>query len=154
MSPKQKFRAVIEDAGGGGAYVSIPFDLEEIFGNKRPKVKATLQGVPYRGTLVRMGGSSHLLPVLKEIREKIGKSIGDEIEVEVEEDTEPRLVEIPQDLKDALEDHPQALAFFMRLSYTHQKEYVRWIEEARRAQTRQSRVAQTVENLLQEEKER
>jgi hypothetical protein len=154
MSPKQKFRAVIEDAGGGGAYVSIPFDVEQIYGNKRPKVKAMIQGVPYRGTLVRMGGASHLLPVLKEIREKIGKSIGDEIEVEVEEDTEPRQVEIPQDLKDALQDYPQALAFFMSLSYTHQKEYVRWIEEARRAQTRQSRVAQTVEKLFQEEKER
>jgi uncharacterized protein YdeI (YjbR/CyaY-like superfamily) len=101
-----------------------------------------------------MGGPCHLLPVLKEIREKIGKSIGDEIEVEVEEDTEPRQVEIPQDLKDALADHPQALAFFMRLSYPHQKEYVRWIEEARRTQTRQSRVAQTVEQLLQEKKER
>ncbi len=154
MSPKQKFSAVIEDAGGGGAYVSIPFDVEEIFGNKRPKVKATIQGVPYRGTLVRMGGPYHLLPVLKEIREKIGKSFGDEIEIEVEEDTEPRQVEIPQDLKDALQDHPQALAFFLQLSYTHQKEYVRWIEEARRVQTRQSRVAQTVEKLLQEEKER
>jgi len=101
-----------------------------------------------------MGGPGHLLPVLKEIREKIGKSFGDEIEVEVEEDTELRQVDIPQDLKDALADHPQALATFMRLSYTHQKEYVRWIEEARRAQTRQSRVAQTVEKLLQEEKER
>ncbi len=154
MSPKQKFRAVIEDAGGGGAYVSIPFDVEQIYGNKRPKVKTTLQGVPYRGTLVRMGGPNHLLPVLKEIREKIGKSIGDEIEVEVEEDIEPRQVEIPQDLKDALADHPQALATFMGLSYTHQKEYVRWIEEARRTQTRQSRVAQTVEKLLQEEKAR
>ena len=154
MSPKQKFRAVIEDAGGGGAYVSIPFDVEEIFGSKRPKVKAMIEGMPYRGTLVRMGGACHLLPVLKEIRAKIGKSIGDEVEVEVEEDTEPRQVEIPQDLKDALQAHPQALAFFMRLSYTHQKEYVRWIEEAHRAQTRQSRVARTVEKFLQEEKER
>jgi uncharacterized protein YdeI (YjbR/CyaY-like superfamily) len=73
-------------------------------------------------------------------------------EIEVEEDTEPRQVEIPQDLKDAIEDHPQALAFFMRLSYTHQKEYVRWIEEARRADPAVS-VAQTVEKLLQEKKE-
>jgi hypothetical protein len=153
MNPKMKFRAVIEDAGGGGAYVSIPFDVEQIFGNKRPKVKATIEGVPYRGTLVRMGGPNHMLPVLKEIREKIGKSFGDEIEVEVEEDTEPRQVEIPQDLKDAFESNPQALAFFARLSYSHQKEYVRWIEEARRVETRQARVAQTVEKLLQEKKE-
>jgi hypothetical protein len=153
MNPKMKFRSVIEDAGGGGAYVSIPFDVEQIFGNKRPKVKATIQGVLYRGTLVRMGGPGHMLPVLKEIREKIGKSFGDEIEIEVEEDTEPRQVEIPQDLKDAFESNPPALTFFARLSYTHQKEYIRWIEEARRVETRQTRVARTVEKLLQEQKE-
>lgn len=153
MSSKQKFRGVIEDAGDGGAFVSIPFDVEQVFGNKRPKVKATIEGVPYRGTLVRMGGPSHMLLVLKEIREKIGKSFGDEIEIELEVDTEPRQVEIPQDLQDALESHPQALTFFMRLSFTHQKEYIRWIEDARRAQTRQIRVARTVEMLLQGKRE-
>jgi hypothetical protein len=153
MSPKQKFRAVIENAGGGGAYVNIPFDVEQVFGNKRPKVKATIQGVPYRGTLVRMGDPGHMLPVLKEIREKIGKSFGDEVEVELEEDVEPRQVAIPQDLSAALAGHPQALAFFMGLSYTHQKEYVRWIGEARRPETRQARIARTVDNLSQGKKE-
>jgi Bacteriocin-protection, YdeI or OmpD-Associated/Domain of unknown function (DUF1905) len=149
MNEKRKFRAVIENAGGGGAFVSVPFDVEQVFGKKRVKVKATLQGAPYRGTLVRMGGPHHMLPVLKEIREKIGKSFGDEIEVVVEEDTEPRQVEVPPDLQQALESDPEAKAFFAQLSYTHQREYVRWIIEAKRNQTRQDRIHRAIEMLKQ-----
>ena len=149
MNEKRKFRAVIENAGGGGAYVSVPFDVEQVFGKKRVKVKATLQGEPYRGSLVRMGGPHHMLPVLKEIREKIGKSFGDEIEVVVEEDTEPRQVEVPLDMQQALESDPEAKAFFAQLSYTHQREYVRWIIEAKRDQTRQDRIHRAIEMLKQ-----
>lgn len=148
MAAQYTFRAVIEDAGSsGGAFVTIPFDVEQTFGQKRVKVLATIAGVPYRGSLVRMGTACHLLPVLKEIRQSTGKSIGDEVEVTIEEDLAPRLVIVPPDLQQALSADPAAQAFFTRLSYTHQKEYVQWIEEAKRAQTRQSRIAKTVEML-------
>ena len=153
MSQEYKFRAVIEDAGGGGAFVTIPFDVEQAFGKKRVKIRALIGGEPYRGTLVRMGGPCHLLPVLKEIREKTGKSFGDEIDIELEEDKEPRQVEIPQDMKNALVGNPKAQSFFEQLSYTHQKEYIQWIEEAKRQQTRQIRIARTVELLTQGKKE-
>lgn len=149
MSQPHKFRAVIEDAGDGGAFVTVPFDVEQVFGKKRVKVKALLEGVPYRGSIVRMGSDCHLLPVLKEIREKVGKGIGDEIEVVVEEDTEPRKVQVPQDLKKAMASHPAARRFFEQLAYTHQKEYVQWIEEAKREQTRQSRISRAIELLEQ-----
>jgi hypothetical protein len=140
MGEKHTFRAVIEDAGSGGAYVIIPFDVEQAFGKKRVKVKALIEGEFYQGSLVRMGGSEHILGIRKDIREKIGRSIGDEVEISVEEDLEPREVDLPEDLKRALENDTQALAAFLRLSYTHQKEYVQWIEEAKRDATRQSRV--------------
>ena len=153
MPPKHTFRAVIEDAGNGGAFVTIPFDVEQAFGKKRVKVLATIQGVPYRGSLVRMGGECHLLPVLKDIRRQTGKSIGDEIEVTVEEDTQPRSVTVPPDLGQALAVEPAAQAFFGQLSYTHQKEYVQWIEEAKRPQTRQTRITKTVEMLKQGKRE-
>jgi len=153
MSQRYKFRAVIEAAGGGGAFVTVPFDVEQAFGKKRVKIKALIEGEPYRGTLVRMGGPEHLLLVLKDIREKIGKSFGDEIEIELEEDIEPRQVEAPQDLKDVMESDPEALEFFKQLSYTHQKEYVQWIEEAKQDQTRQSRILRTVELLKQGKRE-
>jgi hypothetical protein len=148
MTQKLQFRALIEDAGGGGAYVTIPFDVEQTFGKKRLKVKATIDGEPYRGSLVRMGNPRHMLIVLKDIRKKIGKSFGDEVTIELEEDLEPRQVELPADLQLALQTDPKAQAIFNRLAYTHQKEYVRWITEAKRQQTRQKRIQQTIAMLI------
>jgi bifunctional DNA-binding transcriptional regulator/antitoxin component of YhaV-PrlF toxin-antitoxin module len=147
MSQKQVFLAVIEDAGSGGAYVKVPFDVEKVFGKKRVKVKATIDGEPYRGSIVRMGSPYHMLGVLKEIREKIGKSFGDEVEIVVEKDVEPREVVMPLDLLEALKGAPEAEASFARLSCTHQKEYVRWIEEAKREQTRKTRIDKAIEML-------
>jgi hypothetical protein len=147
MSTNHTFKAVIENAGGGGAYVQVPFDVEAAFGSKRPKVKAMIEGLPYRGTLVRMGTECHIFPILKDIREKIGKNFGDQVEVTLEADLEPRVVDVPDDLALAFEQDAQALAFFNQLAHTHKKEYVNWINEAKREATRQSRVAKTVEML-------
>ena len=153
MTHKHQFRAVIEDAGGGGAYITIPFDVVQVFGKKRLKVKATIDGEPYRGSLVRMGTPQHILIILKEIRLKIGKSFGDEVSIEIEEDLEPRQVDLPTDLHQALQANPKAQAVFDRLSYTHQKEYVRWVTEAKRQQTLQKRIQQTVEMLIEGKRE-
>jgi uncharacterized protein YdeI (YjbR/CyaY-like superfamily) len=87
--------------------------------------------------------------VLKEIRERIGKTFGDEIEVILEEDTEPRRVEVPDDFRQALAADPAALAAFQRLSYTHQRETVQSILDAKRAETRQNRISKSVELLRQ-----
>ena len=144
---KNSFTATIQNAGGGGAFVEIPFDVEKEFGSKRPKVKAMIEGVPYRGTLVRMGSEHHMLLILKGIREQIGKTFGDEIKVIVEPDAEPRLIEIPKDLSKEFKKDKQAKAIFDKLSYTHRREYVRWIEEAKRAETRQTRIIKTIEML-------
>lgn len=152
MIQKYQFRAVIENAGGGGAYVIVPFDVEKAFGKKRVKIKATIEGEPYRGSLVRMGTPHHMLLVLKEIREKIGKSFGDEVAVELEEDLQPRQVEIPPDLQQALQANPAEQAFFYQLAYSHQREYVRWINEAKRTETRQ-RIQRTIELLKQGKRE-
>ena len=147
MSKKQTFTAVIQNAGGGGAFVEVPFDVEQAFGSKKPKVKATIEGVPYRGTLVRMGTECHVLIILKGIREQIGKTFGDEVTISVEPDTEPRLIEIPPDLARELKEDEEAKAFFDKLSYTHQKEYVTWINEAKKQETRQNRILKTLEML-------
>ena len=106
-----------------------------------------IEGVPYRGILTRMGTEDHLLIVLKEIREQIGKTFGDEITITVEPDTEPRVIEVPAELKKAFKTEKEAKAFFEKLSYTHQREYVMWINEAKREETRQNRIAKTVEML-------
>src|SRR6202142_3678693 len=147
MIKKHIFTATIQNAGGGGAFVEIPFDVEKEFGSKRPKVKAMIEGVPYRGTLVRMGSEHHMLLILKGIREQIGKTIGDEIKVVVKPDAEPRLIEIPKDLSKEFKKDKQAKAIFDKLAYTHRREYVKWIEEAKRAETRQTRIIKTIEML-------
>ena len=129
--------------------MSIPFDVEKAFGKKRVKVQAMIGSEPYRGSLVRMGTVCHLLPVLKEIRARIGKTIGDTVEVELEEDTDERVVHVPDDFQEALAANPDAGSFFTKLSYTHQKETVRWIEDAKRESTRLGRIERAIERLKQ-----
>ena len=149
MTKKHTFTAPIQNAGGGGAFVAIPFDVEKAFGSKRPKVKAMIEGVPYRGILTRMGTEYHMLIILKGIREQIGKTFGDHVKITVEADNEPRVVEIPKDLLKELKKDKDAKAFFDKLAYTHQREYVMWIEEAKRDETRQARIVKTIEMLKQ-----
>lgn len=154
MSERRSFSAHIERARGGGAYVTVPFDVERAYGRKRVPVRATIDGVAYRGTLVRMGGERHVLGVLKSIRDEIGKQPGDVVEIVVEQDAEPRVVDVPPDLAEALRQAPQARSTFESLSYSHQREYVTWIAEAKRAETRARRIAQTIEMLARGEKHR
>ena len=96
---------------------------------------------------MRMGSEHHILGVLKDIREQIGKTFGEEVTVTVEPDTEPRLIEIPKDLMKELKKDKEAKALFDKLSYTHRKEYVRWVEEAKKEETRQNRIVKTIEML-------
>ena len=152
MPGKQTFTATIQDTDGGGAFVEVPFDVEKEFGSKRPKIKAMIEGVPYRGTLTRMGTDCHILGICKNIRKQIGRTFGDEITIVIEPDTEPRVVEIPMDLENAFRLEKEAQALFQKLSYTHQKEYVTWIDEAKKEETRRNRIAKTIEILKERRK--
>lgn len=108
-----------------------------------------IEGVPYRGILTRMGTDFHMLIILKSIREQIGKTFGDEVKITVELDTEPRVLEVPKDLLKELKKDKEAKAFFEKLSYTHQREYVMWIEEAKKEETRARRILKAIEMLKQ-----
>jgi len=147
MNKKHTFSAEIKNAGGGGAFVEVPFDVEKTFGSKRPKVKALIEGVPYRGLLTRMGGPNHILIILKGIRDQIGKTFGDEVKVTVEADTEPRVIEIPPELVKAFKKEKAAETYFKSLAYSHQREYVGYITEAKKEETRQNRIVKTIEML-------
>jgi len=153
MTKKQTFTATIQNAGGGGAFVEVPFDVEKALGSKKPKVKAMIEGIPYRGTLVRMGTECHLLLVLKSIREQAGKTFGDEIKVSVELDAEERVAIVPAELKRLFKSDKEAKTAFEKLSYTHQKEYVTWISAAKKEETRQSRIVKTLEMLKKGKKQ-
>lgn len=144
---KYKFKATLETAGGGGTYVTFPHDVEKEFGIKgRVPVKATFNDVPYTGSLMKYGDPRHMLVVLKTIREQIGKTSGDTINVVVWRDDEVRTLEVPAEFASLMKKERLA-ASFEKLSYTHRKEYCRWIGEAKREETRLKRSAKAVEML-------
>ncbi len=141
------FKAKIEAGLGGGAAVIFPYDVKREFGVKgRVPVRSTIDGVHYTGSLMKCGPESHMLGVLKSIREKIGKGLGDIVDVVVWKDDRTREAEIPGDLAKLLKQEG-LLPQFERLSYTHRKEYCRWITEAKKEETRQSRIAKSVQML-------
>lgn len=142
-----EFDAPIRLNPGGGAYFEFPFDVEELYGVRgRVPMKATYDGIAYRGSLAKMGPGCHLVPILKEIRERLGKSEGDLVHVTVELDDAPRTVEVPADAKAALRD-ADLLAAFERLSFTHRREHVMAIDQAKRPETRQRRVSGMIDML-------
>jgi hypothetical protein len=142
-----KFTARIESAGGGGACVYFPYDVETEFGTRgRVPVKVVFDRVPYTGSLVKYGRPEHMLPILKAVREQIGKAPGDMVEVELKKDESERTLETPADLAKILKKE-KLLSFFEKLSFTHRKEYCRWIESAKRKETRTSRMTKAVEML-------
>jgi len=117
-------------------------------GAKRFPVVATVNGYTWRTTVTRMRGE-FLLGLNRSVREEAGVEAGDTVQLELELDTAPREVEVPRALAGALAEDSAARAAFDGLSYTHRKEYARWIEEAKRDETRQRRIAKALEMLRQ-----
>ena len=117
-------------------------------GAKRFPVVATVNGYTWRTTVTRMRGE-FLLGLNRSVREGAGVEAGDTVDVALELDTTPREVEVPEALAGALAEDPLARAAFDRLSYTHRKEYSRWIGEAKRDETRERRLAKALEMLRQ-----
>jgi hypothetical protein len=144
---KYKFKATIQPGIGGGAGIIFPYNVEQEFGTRsKVPVKSTLDGVPYTGSLIKCGAAEHMLGVLKGIRDQIGKGPGDTIDVVVWKDEEERTVEVPTEFNQLMRKE-NLLAGFEKLSYTHRKEYCRWITEARKEETRSARIKKAVEML-------
>lgn len=142
-----RFKAKIEASDGGGAFVLFPFDVATEFGTKgKVAVKATVGGVAYTGSLMTCGGAQHMLAVVKAIREQIGKGPGDVIDVEVWKDEGLRELEVPASLQKMLKKEG-LMTFFDGLSFTHRKEYCRWVLEAKKEETRTMRLEKAVEMM-------
>jgi bifunctional DNA-binding transcriptional regulator/antitoxin component of YhaV-PrlF toxin-antitoxin module len=146
MAQKQTIEVTLEkhpqmEATG----ITIPFDVEKVFGAKRVPVKATVNGAVYRGSIVRMGGK-YMLGIPKAFREEAGIAAGDNIVITLEPDTAPREVVVPADFAKAIKKGGLTPAWD-KLSYTHRKEHVRAIEEAKRAETRTKRIEKALEML-------
>jgi hypothetical protein len=115
-------------------------------GAKRFPVRATVNGYAWRTSVMRMGGE-FLVGLNREVRERAGAGTGDKVEVELALDTAPREVEVPPALATALAGDAAAQAAFDALSFTHRKEYARWVAEAKRPETRERRIAETLARL-------
>lgn len=142
---------IIQREGMNAGYIEFPYDVEKEFGVKgRVPVTVTFDGVHYRGSLVKMGTPCHIVGITKEIRAKVGKSFGDTVHVVLQHDTEPRVVKVPSEILQALAKYPEARAIFDKLSYSHQKEYVQWIIEAKKPETRARRLGKMMTMLTKD----
>jgi len=135
-------------APNSGAYIEFPYDLKATFGvgNLVPFTALFDGRVSYQGSLARMGGPRAMILLRKDVKAELGKGPGDMVKVVVSLDDKPRMVAIAADIQRALK-HVGQLEKFEGLAFSHRKEYVRWIEGAKRPETRRSRIAKTCERL-------
>lgn len=141
---KYKFKAKIEPANMGGAFVFFPYATEKEFGTRgKVPVKATLNGAAYTGSMIKHGFPQHMLHVPKATREELGKAIGDMLDVVVWKDEAERVLEVPAEFL-TLMKREGLLTYFESLSYTHRKEYCRWVSEAKKEETRAARLKKSV----------
>lgn len=153
---KYEFDALVRKIEGmDAAFIDFPYDVQKEFGVRgRVKVKVTFDNYEYRGSLVKMGHNCHLIGMTKEVRKAIWKNPGDTVHVILIKDEEPRVVEIPKDLQKLFQNNDKARNSFEKLSYTHRKEYVQWIESAKKSETRVKRLQKTIGMLSENNSKR
>lgn len=129
------------------SYIEVPIDIEKEFGAKRIKVKAKFNNVEYIGSVVKMGLPCYIIGITKEIRNKIKKTYGDIISVELEEDKEERIIELPEEFKEKLEANKKAYKFYEALSYSQKRKYFQMITSAKKEETKIKRMNEAIEKL-------
>ncbi|WP_448621680.1 DUF1905 domain-containing protein [Geodermatophilus sp. URMC 65] len=140
-----EFRTTVVQSGKTATGLQVPDEVvAALGGGRRPPVTVTLGDYAYRTTVAPMGGA-FWIPLAAEHREAAGVQAGQEVDVRVELDTAPRETPLPDDLAAALDDG--ARVFFDGLAPSHRKEWVRWVEEAKKPETRASRIEKTAEAL-------
>lgn len=144
-----RFRATIQLAGKTATGIPVPDQIVAALGaGKRPPVRVTIAGHTYRSTVAAMGGR-FMLPLSAEHRGRAGVAAGQEVEVDIQLDTEPRAVTVPPDLTEALDGDADARRFFDGLSYSNKQRVVLRIQDAKTTQTRQRRIADAINRLRQ-----
>jgi hypothetical protein len=148
-----RFTATLTRApDSASTFISVPFDILTVWGtHARVAVKGTLNGIAFRGSIMPYGGV-HYLGIRRDLREAIGIKAGDVVEVELSVDNDPRVIEVPDDFKQALEANPAAKVRWMKLSYSHQREHIESIESAVKPETRIKRLNDSILRLLGKKK--
>jgi Bacteriocin-protection, YdeI or OmpD-Associated/Domain of unknown function (DUF1905) len=151
--PAKRFTVELQRVQRTATMFRVPFDLEEAFGRPRPPVKVTIRGHTWRTTPGVYDGVGYVV-VNRAVKAATGVDAPDRVRVTMDLDTEPRTVRVPKDLREALAEEPSAKKAFAALSFTHRREYVEWVEEAKRPETRARRIAGTVERVLEDKSAR
>jgi hypothetical protein len=142
---EKRFKArIVRD--GSACFIPLPFDPKEAFGKTRAPVRVTVNGYTYRSTIAAMGGPP-CIPLRQSHREAAGLDGSETVDVRLELDTEKREVTPPADLAKALKAAPSVWAAWKALSYTHQREHVEAVEEAKKPETRARRIERAVQAL-------
>ena len=142
-----KFNTVVELGGKTATGIRVPAEIvEKLDSGQRPRVYVTINDYTYRSSIAPYTGD-YFIPVSAAVREAAEIAAGDQIEVSVRLDTDPREVEVPEDLAAALAANPEAAKFFESLSYSNKRRIVLPIEGAKTAETRQRRIDKSVEKL-------
>jgi bacteriocin resistance YdeI/OmpD-like protein/uncharacterized protein DUF1905 len=147
---KQEFQATLVAKGPGGAwiYFSVPFAVDQVFGSKsRVAVAGTINGFPFRNSLMPEGDGTHSMMVSKELQAGANARAGHSVFVSLELDSEVRSVTVPEELEAALKRSPQAASLFATLTYSQKAEYADWISTAKQETTKLSRAAKAIEML-------
>jgi hypothetical protein len=148
------FRTTVELGGKTATGFAVPDEVvAALDAGKRPAVQVSLNGHTYRSTVATMGGR-FMLPLSAENRAAARLAAGDEVEVTLVLDSAPREVDVPAELAAAFAQEPAVEAFFTGLAPSHRKEWVRWVEEAKKPETRATRVEKTLEALRGQRKTR
>jgi hypothetical protein len=145
-----KFDAIIKESeiGKGGAYIEFPFEVEKEFGIKgRVPVIVYFENIEYKGSLMKMGTPCHIIGILKEIRNNLGKDIGDAVQVRVFKDETERTVEINHRLKAEFEKNDSLRNIYEKLSYTKQKELNNLLDAAKTEITFNKRLQKILSEL-------
>jgi hypothetical protein len=140
----ERFDATLELTSETATAVEVPVDVPAVFGAKRPPVRGTINGTPFRSTIAVYGGR-YYLGINRRLRDEAGVAAGEKVVIELDRDDEPRVIDVPVEVAKALT--VRARSIFDALPYTHQREYVEWITEAKRDETRERRLAKMVEML-------
>ena len=147
---KRQFRATLESEADGGHFIRIPFNVPATFGKRgQVPVHGTLNGSAFRASLFPYGGV-YYLGVNKALRAAAQLNPGDSVRVVLERDDTPRAVKPPAELSRALKANPGAHAAWKRLSHTQKKEYVQSVEQAKKPETRNRRIASVIKALTRQ----
>jgi len=142
-----EFKATVQLDGKTATGIRVPEEIvTALGGGNRPRVRVTLEGYSYQTTVARMRGE-FLFPVSAAVREQAGVAAGDEVEVQIELDSSPRELALPADLVEVLNRDRRAKQAFEQLSYSNKKRYAVAIEGAKTTETRQRRIAKTIDEL-------